>query len=377
MTAELRIAFDEQIFLRQRFGGVSRYICSLADTLNHRADTSARIFAPLHINQHLASMGLGVSNGHLIPLPNVFGRGPMIRAFRAISAYIGTRQRRSFSPHILHETYFTGQAPKALGAARILTVYDMIHELFPKQFGPTDKTTQYKYASVQRADRVICISESTRRDLIRLFGIAEDKAVVVHLGFDPLPEPEAHERLTFADQARPYVLYVGQRDGYKNFDGLLRAYAASSQLRENFRLMCFGGGSLSRKEQDLIAELGLDPNCVLQRAGDDGELASCYRNAALFVYPSLYEGFGIPPLEAMSLGCPVACSQTSSIPEVVGDAAVLFDPSDIDGIRHAMESVLESTSLSNTLVQKGQARSALFSWEECARKTVDVYRQVV
>ena len=301
----------------------------------------------------------------------------MIRAFRVISAHLGARQRHNFAPHVLHETYFTGHTRSAEGAARILTVYDMIHELFPGQFGPADKTTQYKRASVHRADRVICISESTRRDLIKLFGVREDKAVVVHLGFDPLPQPEVGQGSHLSHRAKPYILYVGQRAGYKNFEGLLRAYAASPYLRENFRLISFGGGPLSRKEKELIRQLGLAADAVLQHAGDDRELALHYRDAALFVYPSLYEGFGIPPLEAMSLGCPVACSQTSSIPEVVGDAAVLFDPKDTEAMRDAIESVLQSTSLSHALVQKGHARTRLFTWDECATKTLDVYRQVI
>lgn len=106
-------------------------------------------------------------------------------------------------------------------------------------------------------------------------------------------------------------------------------------------------------------------------------LASIYANAAAFVYPSLYEGFGIPPLEAMSLGCPVICGNTSSIPEVVGDAGEYFDPNDTESMRVAIEAVLQSTGRSQELVAKGQAQRSLFSWQRCARETLDVYRSIL
>jgi glycosyltransferase involved in cell wall biosynthesis len=175
-------------------------------------------------------------------------------------------------------------------------------------------------------------------------------------------------------KSKPYLLYVGHRGGYKNFEGFLRAYASSLWLSDNFNVVCFGGGIFSRDEVALIKSLRLSMNHVIQVNGGDNKLASVYRDAALFVYPSLYEGFGIPPLEAMSLGCPVACSNTSSIPEVAGDAAEYFDPYDLDSMRTAMELVLSSEVRLNELIKLGKFRCARFSWDRCAKETLSVYK---
>jgi glycosyltransferase involved in cell wall biosynthesis len=126
----------------------------------------------------------------------------------------------------------------------------------------------------------------------------------------------------------------------------------------------------------MLARAGVNQQ-VTQINGADVLLANCYRHATLFVYPSLYEGFGLPPLEAMSLGCPVACSNSSSIPEVVGDAAAMFDPLDPDSIRAALERVLSSANLLGEYVTRGALRSRLFSWHRCAQETIEVYRQTL
>jgi glycosyltransferase involved in cell wall biosynthesis len=249
----------------------------------------------------------------------------------------------------------------------------MIHERFPNSFSRNDVTRRAKSAALQRADHIICISENTRRDLIETTGIPIEKTSVVHLGYSltamsrsalpPIPEV-------------PYLLYVGARDGYKNFEGLLAAYARSD-LRNAFSLVCFGGGNATPRESSLIQSLGINPANIIFLHGSDSALSSLYASASAFVYPSLYEGFGIPPLEAMSFGCPVVCSNTSSMPEVVGDAAELFDPNDLDSMCTALEQVLLSTHRSQQLVALGHERIKLFSWEKCARETLDTYKRVL
>jgi glycosyltransferase involved in cell wall biosynthesis len=173
----------------------------------------------------------------------------------------------------------------------------------------------------------------------------------------------------------PYLLYVGSRSGHKNFKGLLDAYAASAWLRKNFFLLCFGGGAFSAAEQAALAATATQER-VRYLGGSDAVLASCYAHAALFVCPSFYEGFGIPVLEAMSLDCPVACSNSSSLPEVAGDAARLFDPASRDSIRAALEEVLNCAAAAELLKQRGRIRRGQFSWGQCAQTTLDIYRRV-
>ena len=248
----------------------------------------------------------------------------------------------------------------------------MIHERFPENFSPADPTRREKAMAVARADHVICVSEQTRKDLIDILGVSAGKTSVVHLGFALTNGPRPAEKRPPLEQ--PYVLFVGSRGGYKNFSQLLLAYAASPALHEQVRLVCFGGGAFRPEELDAIAKTGLDPSKVIQMAGGDDVLANCYRHARAFIYPSRYEGFGIPPLEAMSFDCPVACSNVSSIPEVVGDAAEMFDPDSVDAMARAVERVVNDDDRRRSLIALGRERLKKFSWAACAKETLNVYR---
>jgi glycosyltransferase involved in cell wall biosynthesis len=248
----------------------------------------------------------------------------------------------------------------------------MIHELYPEFFHAWDRTRDEKRAAVARADHIVCISEHTRQDLIRLLDVPAEKTTVVHLGF-----ALTHSKIAdLAKPHRPFILFVGARGGYKNFDRLLKAYAERPILHDSYDLVAFGGGSFSAREQELIRTLGLTERQVRQLGGDDAVLSALYQQASLFVYPSLYEGFGIPPLEAMSLDCPVICSNTSSMPEVVGNAAVQFDPHDVDSIANALEAVITNPTLQADLRRRGRERLHAFSWHRCALETLKVYRKV-
>jgi glycosyltransferase involved in cell wall biosynthesis len=200
------------------------------------------------------------------------------------------------------------------------------------------------------------------------------KTSVIHHGF-ALTVPAAIA--TFEAPPRPFLLFVGKRCGYKNFAGLLQAFAGSSTLRRDFDVVCFGGGPFNSADHMAVRQAGLRPHQVHQRGGSDAVLAELYRRARAFVYPSFYEGFGIPPLEAMSFDCPVVCSDASSIPEVVGDAALMFDAHDPEAIRQCLEQVVADEALRKELVAQGRRRLEKFSWGRCARETLSVYKQLV
>lgn len=369
--ADLKIAFDQQVFLLQEYGGISRYFCSLAKEMALISDAKVRIVAPLHFNRHLrqiSSSGL-VWGRRVAQIPKTF------RLIRFLSENLSRLAIKSFHPDIVHETYFatTDFLPK--GAKRVLTVYDMIQEKHVASFSG-DVTTVAKKSAVLRADHVICISENTRKDLLELFDIPEHKVSVVHLGYDALVPTELLENVLPKTALAPYLLYVGSRGGYKNFEGLIRAIVCSKYLKENFSVICFGGGEFRAEEINLFNELGLNLEQIRQIGGGDNVLAKLYEGADAFIYPSFYEGFGIPPLEAMSLGCPVICSDTSSLPEVVGDAGEYFDPANSESICCAIEKVLQSQGRRAELVQKGYRRCMNFSWEKCASETMSIYRSL-
>lgn len=369
----LKIAYDPQIFSGQKYGGVSRYICELASRVSRIPEVDVSIVAPMYVNAYLESMPKGILCGFKSPLPYDFLRFYQ----RATSILCGDIMLRYLKPDIVHETYYFKYPLGSKSSARVLTIYDMIHEKFESQFKYGDKTAKHKAAAATRADHVICISESTKRDLIDILGINAEKISVIHLGFDLMAANSKEARQLDNDKHKPYLLYVGTRGGYKNFQLMLEAYALSKQLKSEFKLVCFGGGPFVAAELALFDKLNLSGNQIIQLSGDDQLLASCYKGASAFIFPSLYEGFGIPPLEAMSYGCPVVCSNTSSIPEVVGDAGQYFDPSDMQNMQQAIEMVVNSSELSASLIAKGQIRLNQFSWDKCVAETFDVYRGMV
>jgi glycosyltransferase involved in cell wall biosynthesis len=257
-----------------------------------------------------------------------------------------------------------------------VTVFDMVNELFPAEFPGSEWLTGLKRESVRNADHVICISESTRKDLVRLFDIPLARTSVIHLAANDPPPMHREAARGTSNANRPFILFVGGRWGYKNFAGLLRAFAASATLRRDFGIVAVGGGPLAPHERTEIETLGL-ASLVAQVEADDVALDHLYRTAVALVYPSLYEGFGLPPLEAMSRGCAVIASRSSSIPEVVGSAAELFDADDAASMSRAIETVAYDDHRRQDLIARGAERVKLFTWRRCAEETLAVYRELI
>jgi len=376
----MKIAYDSQIFCAQEYGGVSRYFCEIAPRIAKTPGVQVSITAPMHVNAYLAHVPPGIASGFRAPNTDRFqtNRGvnyPRL-ALRGLGLLMGDWMLRAMKPDIVHETYFSPYRLGARRARRVLTIHDMIHEKFASSFPHADKTARYKALAAERADHVICISDSTRSDAIEILGIAPEKTSVIYLGFDLMNTAGAYVEERIFSGRKPFLLYVGNRGGYKNFVRLLEAYATSPQLKAGYDLICFGGGKFLANELETMRKLGLDSGQVAQLGGADQLLAKLYEHASAFVFPSLYEGFGIPPLEAMSHDCPVVCSNTSSIPEVVGDAGEYFDPANTESIRVAIERVVTSDCNRQLLISKGRERLKKFSWDRCAIETLDIYRKL-
>ena len=367
----MRTAFDYQIFTHQTFGGISRYFAELAEGLM-TLEQQVQVFAPLHRNSYLDSLPLELVCGRRV------SRYPLKTAhfFLTYNELVSRRQMAKWKPEIVHQTFYCGRSVAPLGCPTVITVFDMIHELFTDEIRGGGSTVAIEKIAVDRADHVICISENTKKDLMQIYGTPEEKISVVLLGFNQF-DKNLHCSAARPSVVKPFCLFVGSRGGYKNFTGMLKAVAASPRLLADFNIIAFGGSAFSGAEQSLIRSLGFSANQVQQIGGSDALLGDYYRTARAFVYPSLYEGFGIPPLEAMAHNCPVISSNTSSMPEVVGDAGEYFDPSDTGDFCRAIEAVVYSESRVQSLKILGAARLAHFSWSKCAKETLDIYQALI
>lgn len=367
----MKIAYDPQIFSIQIYGGVSRYFCEIASNIAKSYAVNVKIIAPFNVCKYLKEFNSNLIRGFGVPT-----RGSLKLFFRLCSMVTGHLYLLVFRPDIIHETYFFPYALGPRSAKRVLTVYDMIHEKFPDTNFSQDKTSRYKAIAVNRADHVICISETTKRDLIDLFKVDPRKVSVIYLGHRLNVAGAKRDSPVIKHLPNRFLLYVGQRGGYKNFKSLIAAYSLSENIRTNFDIVCFGGEKMTSQEYDVCNQMGISSEKVHHIFGADEVLSQLYRRASAFIYPSLYEGFGLPPLEAMNHDCVVICSNAGSIPEVVGDAGEYFDPTNAEDIKNAMEKVLFQPERKLALKALGRERLNKFSWDQCAEETMNLYKEL-
>lgn len=371
----MRIAFDHQIFALQRHGGISRYFVELSQAL-HKLDTSVRVLAPFNQNAYLSKLSPPLHKG--IHLRGLASKIPGLNSLGFhINSALSPALVDAFQPDILHLTYY--RPNKALlnkELPLVVTVYDMIHEIFPQFFSRNDKTILQKKVLLHRADRVICISETTRRDLLNILAIPESKISVIHLGCLKLDEDELKPPNSFELPVTPFLLYVGNRYGYKNFSGLVAAIATCKKLSRDFSLIAFGGEELSQTEMKAINSISRKGPVVRFMRGSDHLLSALYQRATAFVYPSLYEGFGLPPLEAMANRCPVISSTGGSMPEILGDACHYFNPLDPEDLTEAIREVVYSPTRLADLKTLGEKQSLKYNWKHCAELTLQLYHSL-
>ena len=235
-----------------------------------------------------------------------------------------------------------------------------------------DKTIEFKKLLAKNAKSIIAISQSTKNDLINLLKVDPEKIEVIHLA-----SSINREMAVKADDLKlpeRYILYVGSRNYYKNFNNVLMAFKELVRNDDSLFLICGGGGQFNEAEMELFKENDLSDK-ILHRHADDVSLATLYSNAILFAFPSLYEGFGIPVLEAMNCNCPMALSNSSSLPEVGGDAAIYFDPNDSKDISNQMSKIIYDNVLRKKIIEKGNTRRENFSWQKTAIETKKLYEQ--
>jgi len=368
----MKIAYDHQTFTVQRYGGISRYFYQLTKHISNMGH-NAEIFSPLYINNYIKNLPKELVNGRFAGSKYIDRMPKKSRIIGGMNRSLSKRQLDLFNPDIVHETFYSKHKTYKKAKCTVITVYDMIHELYDYYLPPHHKGWNEKREAINRADHIICISEHTRKDLIELFGIEKEKTSVVHLAYDNSTIID-NKRL---DNQRPFLLYVGWREWYKNFKPFLKSISRSKSIMNDFDIIAFGGGEFTVEELKLMTELGFRNGQVRQISGSDKLLAKYYSQARAFIFPSLYEGFGLPPLEAMSYNCPVISSNASCMPEVIGDAAEYFDPSSLDEILESVEKTVYSDSRINELVSLGKQQIKKYSWQKCASETLSVYQSII
>ena len=365
----MNVFYDHQAFSLQDYGGITRIFSELVTGIERK--------------QHHAHLSVLYSNNiHLkennIAPRNNFGSFPFFKRRRvmySINELYNIYDLRKGQFDLYHPTYYDpGMIKYSGGKPVVATFHDMINEKLSgdfKELRADNNLMEQKRSLANKASHIIAVSENTKKDLVEIYGIKPEKIKVVYLGSSFASS--AVSANTSAE--RPYLLYVGNRGLYKNFLPFLKA-VAPMLIREQFSFVCAGGKAFTKEETDVICELKLE-RYVIQESVNDKKLAQLYANAVALVFPSLYEGFGIPVLEAFACNCPVILSNISSLPEVAKDAAIYMDPYDPDSMANAVATLLSSETLRSELVQKGKIRLADFSWDKHVTETFDLYTQLL
>lgn len=366
----LRVVYDHQIFCTQAAGGISRYFCELIAHFGRGGAVEPVLPFRYATNRYMAQLPKPWRRTGLPKQWRFKGRDRLecwLIDRRAKRPVANCLQRRQYD--VYHPTFFAPDfLPHCGGRPFVLTFYDIIAERFghdPRR----DPQVIWKPRMIAAATRIIAISHHTKRDLVEYYGVDPERVDVVHLAGslgDLQPE--------LLPLGTPFLLFVGQRFRYKNFDRFTEAVAPL--LGPQLHLICAGGGRFDAEETVKLQALGIAAQ-VRQMDVSDRQLAHLYRKARALVFPSHYEGFGLPVLEAMSCGCPVVASNTSSLPEVGGSAALYFDPMATEDMRQVIRSLLEDDALRADRRAKGEERAKEFSWARCAEATAGVYARAV
>jgi glycosyltransferase involved in cell wall biosynthesis len=279
----------------------------------------------------------------------------------------------------------TGCMPLLLTRARrVVTLHDVFPYTNPKTSTRLDWLIYHVWLpqAAQYVDAIITVSAASRFDILRFMHVKEDKVMVIpeaaNARYRPMDPDDFQPVLGRYGITSPYILYVGSLEKRKNLPRLLEAYARLRQTLPEWNMVIVGARKWKAAPIfDTVQRLNLEPYVCFTGYVEEEDLPALYNGAGLFAFPSLYEGFGLPVLEAMACGTPVITSNISSLPEVSGDAALLVDPTDVEGITAAMQRALSEPGLAAAMRQRGLERASQFTWERTARETLAVYEQVL
>lgn len=354
----MNILYDYQVLLN-KVSGASRSFCEIAHILKSEGN---QIKFSFQYSENLFLKEILCEYHPFLPQIDFKGKNHIRKL---IENWHSRNDIRKNDFDLLHTTgeniYFEGLLKKPL----VSTIHDMIPEYYLKN-SPRLKNRK---RIIQIADRIVCVSENTKQELLQYYSFTDpDKIDVIYHGISPIKVPYID------NQWGDYILFVGVRKSYKNFEFALEALIPLFKRNKSLRMLCTGN-PFTKEEEKFISHYQLEKQIINVGFVDNNTLFSLYHHAQLFIFPSLYEGFGIPILEAFINQCPACISETSCFPEIAGDAAAYFNPKDKESILSTITKVLEDSEYKNTLQQKGEQRVKLFTWENAAHNMLNCYKK--
>lgn len=346
------VLYSHDIFSTQYVGGISRYIYELY-IRNPQARIPALYSENLYLHAHKCTKNFRGKTRLLYVLNECYEK--TLLAHKHFDIY--------------HPSYYK-KLTKPKKTFLVTTVHDMIHEIYEGVFFPKNSTDSIlKRFLCDISDLIIAISHQTKNDLMHYFGINEQKIHVIYHGHS-LQKIEKQLKLP-----KQYILFVGQREGYKNFKTFIQAFSKLAPKYISLQCICVGK-PFNTQEQGLLESLNLT-QCIFALQAKDDELYTIYHNAMCFVFPSLYEGFGIPILESFYAQCPIVLSDIAVFREIAKDCALYFDPCSIDSIANTLESLITNPTLALNLTTKAQALLQNFSWDITNYQTMQIYKSII
>jgi glycosyltransferase involved in cell wall biosynthesis len=365
----MKILYDHQAFSFQEYGGISKYFVELMKKYGD-SEESYELSTCFSNNINLREVAI---RPNFFPNFSFKGKNRLMTEINKANSLLNLNEHKYdiFHP-TYYDTYFLNRKKKN---PFVITCHDLIHEKFSKlypEFNLKSKLVEQKIKLLKTADKIISVSESTKKDLIDIYNIPEEKIKVIYLACS-FPENNINECDISKDK---YILYVGSRRIYKNFHFMLESIS-NILIKENIILLCAGSNPFDKDELNLFNKLKVCNKIKHIKFTSESELVYLYKNSIFFIFPSLYEGFGIPILEAFSSKCPVLISKGSSLEEIAGDAAEYFDPYNRDSIENGFKKMLYSESIRSTLIKKGEERLGFFSWDKTYQQTISLYKSIL
>jgi len=374
----MKILYDHQTF-RLEVGGIPRYYLNLINTIKSKTTCTVETSVIINRNNYFQkNEGFVTINRYNFSILNYLLKK---RPGRMIIEYINKTytlyKLKKNNYDVLHLTNENCSyvISNNINIPIVITIHDLIPEIFPKYFPNSEIRLRKRKEIIDRADHIICISNSTKNDLLKYYQVEESKISIIYHGKSEMLSNLKNE-ITPIPANKKYLLYVGDRiAGYKNFWNMVNSLSSWLQNHEDIILVCIGS-NFSVNELKKIEDLNLTTKLIAFYANET-IIGSIYHNSICFIYPSLYEGFGLPILEAMQTGCPILLSKASCLPEIAEDAAIYFDPETFDGFIEGLNTLILDIDLKNDMIQKQKKRLNSFSWEKTAIETVEAYSKAI